>query len=118
MSVQKVLDLTEDFNANSGSVTIDVGGFDYSVVQIVSPSGAIAFLTSNDSGAVQGVSDGSAVSATNFSSVQGLVLASQTYVSSILASGILRFEGVGQYLQLGSSNATVTKLLVRLYKIH
>jgi hypothetical protein len=117
MSVQIVLDLTEDFNADA-DVKIDTGGFDYAVVQIVSPTGAIAFQTTNDSGAVQSVSDGSAISATNFSSVQGLVLASQTYASSTIASAIVKFEGIGRYLQLSGSGVTATKLLVRLYKIH
>ena len=117
MSVQIVLDLTEDFNANS-NVKIDTGGFDYAVVQIVSPSNSVIFKHSNDSGAIQSVSDGNATSATNFVEVQGVNLADGSGVTSLAVSGLVRFQSYGRYLQLSGTAATATKVLVRLYKIH
>lgn len=119
MSVQIVLDLTEDFNADS-LVQIDTGGFDYAVAQVVSPMEAIVFKHSNDSGAVQSVSDGSAISATNFVTVQGVDLSSGTAVTSLATDGLVRFQSIGRYLQFSSTSPSVTvgKLLVRLYKIH
>ncbi len=47
MSVQIVLDVTADFNADS-LVQLDTGGFDYTVVQLVNPSGTVSFKHSND----------------------------------------------------------------------
>lgn len=119
MSVQIVLDLTADFNVEAIS-QIDIGGFDYAVAQIVNPTNVVLFSNTNDSGAIQGVSDGSAVSATNFEDVQGVNLASGTAVTSIAASGLVRFQSVGQYLKFSSTSSStkVDKLLVRLYKIH
>lgn len=116
MAVQIVLDVTADFNAGS-SVKLDTGGFDYSIVQLVNPSGSVAFTHTNDSGDIQGVSDGSAVSATNFVAVQGTNLASGAAVTSLAASGLVRFEHYGRYLQLAGSSVTADKVLVRLFKI-
>jgi len=116
MSVQIVLDVTSDFNVDS-KVQLDTGGFDYAVVQIVSPSGTVDFKHTNDSGDIEGVSDGSAVSAANFVTVQGTNLASGSAVSSLAASGLVRFGYIGRYLQLSGTSVTATKILVRLYKI-
>jgi hypothetical protein len=117
MSVQIVLDLTADFNADS-LVQIDTGGFDYSVVQLVSPSGSVSFKHTNDSGDVQSVSDGNATAATNFVTLQGVNLADGSTVTSLATSGLVRFQSYGRYLQLSGSGVSATKVLVRLYKIH
>lgn len=117
MSVQVIIDITNEFNDNADA-KIDVGGYDYSVVQIVSPTTTINFLHTNDSGDVFTSSDGSAVSATNFVTVHGVNLATSTNVSSLAASGLVRFQGIGRYLQLSGTAATATRILVRLYKIH
>jgi hypothetical protein len=116
MSVQIVLDVTADFNADS-KVQLDTGGFDYAIVQLVSPSGTVSFKHTNDAGDVEGVSDGSAVSATNFVAVQGTNLASGSAVTSLATSGLVRFGYIGRFLQLSGESVTVTKALVRLYKI-
>lgn len=116
MAVQIVLDVTADFNADS-SVKLDTGGFDYSIVQLVSPSGTVNFTHTNDSGDVEGVSDGSAVSSANYITLQGTNLATGTGVTSLAASGLVRFEHYGRYLQLAGSSVTASKVLVRLFKI-
>ena len=116
MSVQIVLDVTADFNANA-AVKLDTGGFDYTVVQLVSPSTTVNFEHSNDSGDIQNVSDGSAVSSTNFVTLQGTNLASGAAVTSLAASGLVRFSYYGRYLKLSGTSVTATKVLVRLYKI-
>lgn len=125
MSVQIVLDVTNEYTSGleSGTprlVKLDVGGFDYAVVHLVSPTAAVSFTNTNDSGDIQGVSDGSAVSATNAVTVQGTNLANGTAVSSLAASGLVRFQSIGRYLFIDgtATNANVTKALVRLYKIH
>jgi hypothetical protein len=126
MSVQIVLDVTNEYTTGSQSGTpyllkLDTGGFDYAVVQFVSPSGAIIFQHTNDSGDIQGVSDGSAVSSANAVALQGVNLADGTAVTTISADSIVRFQSFGRYLWLDGSleePSTVSKLLVRLYKIH
>lgn len=116
MAVSIVLDVTADFNADS-SVKLDTGGFDYSIVQIVNPSGAVNFTHTNDSGDIEGVSDGSAVSSTNYATLYGINLATNGGVTSLNASGLVRFEHYGRYLQLAGSSVTADKVLVRLFKI-
>jgi len=116
MSFQIVLDVTQDFNADS-SVKLDTGGADYAIVQLVNPSGTVNFEHTNDAGAVQGVSDGSAVSSTNFVTLQGVNLATSGNVSSLAASGLVRFGYCGQFLKLSGTSVTASKVLVRLFKI-
>jgi hypothetical protein len=115
MAVSRIIDLTNEVNDNSIAV-VDVGGWDYSVVQLVSPTGTFTFNSSNDSGAITGVSDGSSSSATNWIAVQGTNLNSGSAVTTLAASGIVRFSVIGQYLQLSGGSAQVTKAIVRLYK--
>lgn len=126
MSVQIVLDVTNEYASGSESgtpylVKLDTGGYDYAVVQLVNPSGTVSFKHTNDSGDIQGVSDGSAVSSTNAVALQGVNLATTTNVSSLAADGLVRFQSFGRYLWIdgtGETPSTVDKLLVRLYKIH
>ena len=117
MAAQKVIDITADLNDND-IVTLDVGGWDYAEVQLVSPTGTFSFLTSNDSGGITGVSDGGPQSATNFTAVTGTKLADASAVTTLAGSGIVKFSNLGQYLRItGAGAAQVTEALVRLYKI-
>jgi hypothetical protein len=126
MSVQIVLDVTNEYTTGSesgtpGLVKLDTGGFDYAVVQFVNPSGSIAFKHTNDSGDIQGVSDGSAVSSANAVVLEGVNLADGTGITSVAADSLVRFQSFGRYLWLDGSGeelTTVDKILVRLYKIH
>lgn len=117
MSVQQRIDVTTDLNNNS-IVQLDIGGWDYAVVQLVSPTGTFTFNTTNDAGDATGISDGSAISATNWIATQGTNLNSGSAVTTLAASGLVRFQSVGQFLQIaGAGAAQVTKAIVRLYKI-
>ena len=125
MSVQIVLDVTNEFNSGSesglpGLIKLDSGGYDYAVVQFISPTDTVTFRHTNDSGDIQGVSDGSAISSTNAQLVQGVNLATGAAATSVGASSLFRFQSNGRYLWLDGSATpvSVTKLLVRLYKIH
>lgn len=115
MAVQSLIDITADINADGRSI-LDVGGFDYAVVQLVSPTSTATFATSNDSGDIQSVSDGSAASATNFIDVQGTNVNSGSAVSTLASSGIVKFTNLGRYLRVIGPGLTVTKAIVRLYK--
>jgi hypothetical protein len=115
MALTRLLDLTTLYNA-ANPQNIDVSGWDYVVVQLVSPTGAITFNATNDGGAIEGSTDGNAISAANWVAVQGTNLNTGTSVTSLAASGIVRFAVVGKFMQF-SGNVTVTKLLVNLFKI-
>ncbi len=114
--ISQYLDVSEDFNADS-NVILDIGEWDNAIVELVNPSGTVNFLTSNDSNAIQGVSDGSAASAINFFAVQGTNLATGSAVTSLAASGSVKFSVMGKYLQLLGTSITADKVLVKLSKI-
>lgn len=115
MAVQRILDITTDVN-NNDLAAFDVGGSDYVVVQLVSPTGTFTFSSTNDAGAITGVSDGSAVSATNWVAVQGTNLNSGSGVTTLAASGMVKFQGIGQFLQIsGAAGAQVTKAFLRFW---
>jgi len=116
MALQQILDKTSALN-ETGEVKLDIGGYDYCIVQVVSPTGTVSFATSNDANAIQGASDGSAISSLNYTSVQGTNLATSAAVSSLAASGLVRFGYIGQFLMI-SSPASVGKLIIRLFKIY
>lgn len=118
MAIQQKLIITDDLNNNS-IWQGDIGGWDYAVVQLVSPTGTFTFNSTNDSGDSTGISDGSAVSATNWIAVQGTNLNSGSAVTTLATSGMVRFQSVGQFLQIsGAAGAQVTKAIIRLYKIN
>jgi len=117
MAIERLLDISADINAD-GRAIVECGGWDNAEVQLVSPTSTATFATSNDAGAVTGVSDGSAASATNFIDVQGTNVNSGAAVTTLAASGIVKFTNLGQFLRIMGPGLTVTKAFVRLYKIN
>jgi hypothetical protein len=117
MAVSETKDLTNNFNA-SGSVKLDIGGWDYAILHIVTPSGTVNFKTSNDGGWVNGVSDGGASASTNYLAVQGTNLTTTTQASSTAASGIFRFDHIGGFFQIDGAGVTCVKAIIRLFKIN
>lgn len=116
MAVATTLDVTKDFNADS-LANIDMSGWDSATVQLVSPTGTINFLSSNDSGAVESATDGNALTSASYTAIQGTNLATGTAVTSLAASGLVIFKSFGRYLQLSATSVTATKVLVYLSKI-
>lgn len=117
MALERILDITADINAD-GRAVVDCGGWDNAEVQLVSPNTTANFETTNDAGGITGVSDGNAVSATNYVSVQGTNLTSGAAVTSLGTSGIVKFTNLGSFLRVIGGGLTVTKAFVRLYKIN
>lgn len=117
MAQERILDVTADINAD-GRAVLDVGSWDYAVVQLVSPTSTATFATTVDAGGVTGVSDGSAASASNFIDVQGTNVNSGSAVTTLAASGIVKFTNLGTFLRIMGPGLTVTKAFVRLYKIN
>ena len=71
--VAQYLDFTEKYNA-TGSFVVETSGWDYCVIQAVGIANSITFNTTMDSGAIQGVTDGSFVSSDNYVSAVGVLL--------------------------------------------
>ncbi|OYY99564.1 MAG: hypothetical protein B7Y37_13820 [Sphingobacteriia bacterium 28-36-52] len=118
MALSQILDLTTDYN-NGKLATIEIGGYDYAIVQLVNPSAAVTFKTSNDANAIEGASDGNASTAINFTDVQGINLASGSGATSLAATGLIRFNYIGRFLRLdGAGTAVCDKVIVRLFKIN
>lgn len=117
MAIERLLDVTSDINAD-GRAVIETGGWDNAEVQLVSPTATATFQISNDAGAITKVSDGSSASANNYVSLQGTKVDDGTSVTTLAASGIVKFTNIGQFLRIIGPGLTVTKALVRLYKIN
>ena len=118
MALSQILDVTAAYSVNKIH-TLDIGGYDYAIVQLVNPSAAVTFKTSNDANAITGASDGSAVSAINFTVVQGTNLATSAAASTLAATGLMRFGYIGKFLQIdGGGTVTCDKVIVRLFKIN
>jgi len=110
------VDVTAKFNANNTFVQ-DVSNYDYAVVQFVAPSGTISFTATNDSGDVQGTTDGNATLATNFTTVQATKLLDGSAVTAASTAGLYRFGVVGRYIKFGGASAAATKVIIQLAKI-
>jgi len=110
------LDLTDQFNSNPDyEVVIDVSNYDYCLIQPIGED--VNLFSTIDSGAVQGVTDGNATTATNFVSVAALELANGTsYGASVTDGTISRLAVVGRYVKI-KKGSPITKLLVMLTKI-
>lgn len=114
MAVTQIIDVTTDFNTN-GLKNIDLSGMDWVIVQLETPASAVSFKHTNDAGAVTGATDGNALSAAQFQTLQVTDLSSGSGVTSAAASGLFRAGVVGRFLQL--SGTTAAKILVHLSKI-
>jgi hypothetical protein len=115
MALNTTIDITTEFNAN-GTYTKDLSNWDFCVVQLVTPGAAVTFTASNDSGAIVGVSDGNPTAAVNFTAVQGINLASGAAVTTLAASGLVKFNQVGRYLRLTSAS-DAAKVILEMSKI-
>ncbi len=109
------MDFTGQFNSTY-NITLDLSGWDKTTIQLVSPlGGAVVVYATNDSGALQGVRDGNATLATNFSPVQVTNLATGTAVASTAAAGLFKYEVNAQFLRLqgapAASGTNVYKIL-------
>lgn len=93
------VDATEAFN-KAGSYYQDLSGWDTAVVQVVTPSEAISFKTTNDDGAVTGALLPAPEVPVNWAALTGVNLATKADVTSVNASAIVEFGIVGKYLKL------------------
>lgn len=124
--LSQYLDITNEYydpNSYGGAriVVIDVSNYDYVLVQPVNITGGtdIKILSTIDSGAITGISDGNASSAINFTPVLATRMTGNTDTDFIGEDSVFKMGVIGRYLKLdGSTSVTnVDKLLVMLTKI-
>lgn len=112
--ISQTIDITSNFNS-TGIFNLDLSGWDYCVVHLITPAATVSFLGSNDAGAIAGVSDGNSITATNFTA-EGLInLATGSSVTSSGSSGIFKLNVGARFLQL--SGTTAAKVIAYLTKI-
>ncbi|MCA2656637.1 hypothetical protein [Microcystis sp. M061S2] len=99
--ITRVVDVTNVFSATGAQAYVqELSGWDNCVVQIVSPSAAINFNTTSDNGSVTGTLPPVPQVPANWVSVQGTNLTTGTAVTSLAATGIVRFSNIGEFLQI------------------
>lgn len=108
------IDATLQFNSK-GIYNLDLMGWDYAVVQLVTPAATVTFNGTNDAGAIQGVSDGNQDSAINWTTVQLTNLSTGTAATSSSAAGNFKYANGTRFLQL--SGTTAAKVIIYLSKI-
>lgn len=110
MALANQQDFTLEFN-KTGILNIDVSGWDSFSVQIINPSAALSFNTTNDGGAVQGEKNGSPQNATNWVVLEGINVTTGAATSTVAQStgGLFKFRDFGKYFQLtAGENAPAT----------
>ncbi len=116
MALSLTQDVTQEFNQD-GFYIADASNWDLLVWQFVNPDGTIDILASNDSGAIQGVTDGFALTSINYTSIEATDLsATATPVTSVAASGLYRTTHVGQFVKFGGEGAVADKVIVQYHK--
>lgn len=113
--LSQILDVTADFNANNG-VKLDVSQWQNATIHLSgTPSGTISLTGTNDANAIQGVSDGSAVSSANFTAIQATNLADGSAVTAIAAAGNFKIVVATKFIKIGGASAATTgKVIVFL----
>lgn len=113
--ISKVLDITDEFNANNRA-RLDLSGWGIATFQIISPSGTIDFTGTNDGGEETGTLDSNAANSGNYSTIQATNLSTGTAVTSANTTGLYKFTINCKYIQLFGVGITALKILVFVNK--
>lgn len=115
--LSQLLDVTNELNANH-FVQLDIGEWNTCTIQVTgSISGTIDIKGSNDGGAIQGVTDGNAISAKNFTTItiQAARLSDGSAVTTLDTADNYSFQVMDKYLYIGGTNAATTgSVLIQL----
>lgn len=116
MALSLTQDVTTEFNQD-GFYIADASNWDYLIWQFVGLGEfTLDIKATNDSGAITGVTDGFALTSTNYIEVQATDLSSGAGVTSIAGDGLFRVAQVGQFVKIGADDATATKVIIRYHK--
>jgi hypothetical protein len=114
------LSLTENITEQTvrdGYYVADASNWDHIIWQFIGLSGAVEFFSSNDSGAITGVTDGNSLSATAFSIANFYDISTTNFVTSTAGSGLFRSTHVGQFVKvLLGGGATIDKVIIQYHK--
>jgi len=115
MGLSLTRNVTEEYNEN-GYYILDASGWDYVLINISFDSGVIGFSSSNDSGAITGVTDGSAISATNFYAAS-LIDVSTNGATQVATPGITMYRAflVGRFIKIDGDVAA--KIILQYHKL-
>ncbi len=115
--ISQIMDLSSAFvTGGASTASIDISGWEKISVQIVNPSGTFSFKATNDSGAEEGVTDGDASTAENFTALEMTNLADGEPATTTAAAGTFKSEIVFKFFQLSGTTVTADKVLVFLTK--
>ena len=104
-------DWTYNIN-NQRFVNLDIGEWDRVTIGVVAPITGTAYIYGSiDGGELQGVTQGNAALATNFTPVQAVNLATGSAVTSITAAGNYQLDVNTKYIRVGGGGLSVYKLL-------
>lgn len=109
-----MLSKVQEYTFTDNKLVLDIELSRTISIQIIGGGGTRSLQGTNDAGAVTGSTDGSALDATNFSTIQATKLSDGTAVTSITDAGIYRIDPVAfRFLQIGDgSTATATKIFI------
>lgn len=112
MAISKPLDLTNDYKANVYNIKLDMSGWDRTTIQVVAPIAApVNIYGSNDPNALQGVRDGNAELAINFTAVQATNLATGAAVTQMATAGNYKVDVNTRFLMFSGGGANVYRIL-------
>lgn len=117
MGLNYRFDGTNEYKTNIYSITLDMSGWEETTVQLVGPVASAVFVYgSNDANALQGVRDGNASLAINFTAIQATPLSTGTAGSSMAAAGEYKINIDARFLRLQGGGANVYRMLFNHYK--
>lgn len=116
MALSLTQDVTQEFNQD-GFYIADASNWDLLVWQVINPTDNIGFAATNDSGAIQGVTDGFALTSINYIPVQATDLSTGTAVT-IGGNGLFRTTHVGQFVKIAGAETLVSadKVIIQYHK--
>jgi len=108
--ISTIVDATQAFN-NNNDFYQDLSGWDAAVVEIVDPTAAISFYTTNDDGSIEGQLLPAPEVPINWIPVLGVNLYNKADVLSVNSTCLIQFGIIGKYLQLSGVTPTTTTTL-------
>lgn len=115
---QMGFDWTNQFNTVY-NITLDMSQWTETTVHVVAPvTGALYVYGSNDANALQGVRDGNAKLATNFTPILATNLATGTTTAVISAAGLYKVPIDAQFLRLQGNPAATPTNVYRILLFH